>query len=279
MNRLHTAGALVQATHALPSLAVTAFFTAVALAAGMGSGRSALLALAVLVGQASIGWANDFLDAGRDRAAARADKPIARGQVNDGVVGACAAVALVADVPLSLLVGWRAGAAHLIAVGSAWMYNLQLKYSWASWAPYVLSFGLVPVIVAAGLPGSPLPQATLVAAGSCCGIAAHFANTVGDAADDALTGVRGLPQRMGPAASTVIAAGFVAVASVLLVVATAAAVPALVAAGVGVAGALAMPALLRGSSDRHVAFRVVIAAVALMVVAFVVSGGDRLVAK
>ena len=279
MSRLHAASALVRATHALPSLAVTTFFTAVALAAGLSASRSALLALAVLIGQASIGWANDFLDAGRDRAAARADKPIARGEIDDRVVGACAAVALVLDVPSSLLLGWRAGAAHLIAVGSAWMYDLQLKYTWASWAPYVLSFGLVPVIVAAALPGSPLPQATLVVAGSCCGVAAHFANTVGDAADDALTGVRGLPQRVGPAGSTVVAAAFVAVASVLLVVATDAAVPALVAAAIGVAGALAMPLLLRRSSGRHVAFRVVIAAVAVMVVAFVVSGGDRLVAK
>lgn len=195
------------------------------------------------------------------------------------MVGICAALALAADVPLSLAVGWRAGAAHLVAVGSAWMYNLQLKYTWASWAPYVLSFGLVPVIVATALPGAPLPQATLVAAGSCCGIAAHFANTVGDAADDALTGVRGLPQRIGPAASTIVAAGFVAVASLLLVVATDAAAPAVVAAVVSVAGVFATPLLLRRTAGRHVAFRVVIAAVAVMVVAFVVSGGDRLVAK
>jgi 4-hydroxybenzoate polyprenyltransferase len=269
---------LILATHALPTLAVTSFFTAVALAAGLGA-RSALLALAVVVGQASIGWANDYLDAGRDRAAARSDKPLATGQVSDAAVGIGASVALVADIPLSLAVGWRAGAAHLIAVGSAWMYNLLLKYTWASWTPYVLSFGLVPVIVATALPGSPLPQATLVAAGSCCGIAAHFANTVGDADDDALTGVRGLPQRMGPSASTVVAAAFVAVASVLLVVATDAAVPAVVAAVVGVAGALAMPLLLRRTAGRHVAFRVVIAAVAVMIVAFIVSGGDRLVAK
>src|SRR5206468_12350692 len=128
-------------------------------------------------GQASIGWANDYVDAGRDRAAARADKPLATGEVSDRIVGVCAGLALTADIPLSLAVGWRAGAAHLVAVGSAWMYNLQPKYMWASWTPYLLSFGLVPVIVAAALPGSPLPQATLVVAGSCCGIAAHFANT------------------------------------------------------------------------------------------------------
>ncbi|HEU5033226.1 MAG TPA: hypothetical protein VFT62_00550, partial [Mycobacteriales bacterium] len=42
---------LVLATHPLPSVAVTAFFTATALAAGVGA-RAAVLAAAVLVGQA-----------------------------------------------------------------------------------------------------------------------------------------------------------------------------------------------------------------------------------
>jgi 4-hydroxybenzoate polyprenyltransferase len=269
--------ALVRATHALPTLAVTAFFTAVALSAGLGA-RSALLAAAVLVGQMSIGWANDYVDAGRDTAAGRTDKPVATGDVAAGTVGACAAGALVADVPLSLALGWRPGAAHLVAVGSAWLYDLWLKETLASWLPFALSFGLVPVIVATALPGAPLPQATLVAAAACCGVAAHFANTVGDAADDALTGVRGLPQRVGPEGATVVAAAFVAVASVLLVVATDGAWPAVVAAVVGVGGALAMPLVLRRTSGRHVAFRLVIAAVAVLVAAFVVSGGDHLVA-
>jgi 4-hydroxybenzoate polyprenyltransferase len=258
-------------------LAVTAFFTAIGLSAGLGA-RSAVLAIAVVVGQASIGWANDYVDAWRDRAAARTDKPVAAAQISDRVVGSCAGGALVADVPLSLALGWRPGAAHLAAVGWAWLYDLRLKETWASWLPFAVSFGLVPVIVATALPGSPLPQATLVAAGSCCGVAAHFANTIGDTADDAMTGVRGLPQQIGPAASTVVASAFVAVACVLLVVATDAAPPALAAAILAVGAALAMPLLVRRSAGRHVAFRLVIAAVGLMVVAFVVSGGDHLVA-
>jgi 4-hydroxybenzoate polyprenyltransferase len=231
-----------------------------------------------VVGQASIGWANDYVDASRDRAAARRDKPVAAEQIGDRTVGACAAGALVADIPLSLALGWRPGASHLVAVGWAWLYDLRLKETWASWLPFAVSFGLVPVIVATALPGAPLPRATLVAAASCCGVAAHFANTIGDAADDALTGVRGLPQQLGPATSTVVAAAFVGAASVLLVIATDAAMPAVAAAVLGVGAALAMPLLVRRAAGRHVAFRLVIAAVAVLVVAFVVSGGDQLVA-
>ncbi|MDQ1697086.1 MAG: hypothetical protein QOJ03_2439 [Frankiaceae bacterium] len=263
---------LLLATHALPSLAVTAFFAATALAAGVGP-RSFLLGGAVLVGQASVGWANDFLDAPLDVAARRLDKPVARGLVSRQLVGACAAAALVADVPLSLALGWRPGAAHLAAVGSAWLYNALLKRTWASFVPYALSFGLVPVIVATMLPGAPLPQAAIVAAGAACGVAAHFANTLGDVEADAATGVRGLPQLLGPRVSTVVAALFIAAASGLLVVATDAAPLSIAAAAVDVVAVVTV--LVRGG-HRELAFRLVIAAVAVLVAAFVVDGGGRL---
>jgi 4-hydroxybenzoate polyprenyltransferase len=264
---------LVRATHAPPSLAVAAFFTATAVAAGVGP-RAVLLAAAVLVGQASIGWANDYVDAPLDIAAGRRDKPIPTGAVRRGVVGAGAATALVADVPLSLALGWRAGAAHLVAVGSAWHYDLWLKRTPASAVPFALSFGLVPVIIAAMLPGSPLPRATIVAAAAACGVAAHFANTLPDVDADAATGVRGLPQSLGPATSTAVAAAFIAIASVLLVLATDAAGLAVAAACVDVLAAGVV--VVRGRRDRNRAFVLVIVAVAILVAAFVVTGGHRL---
>src|SRR5205085_679845 len=176
--------ALVRAMHAPPSVAVTALVSATAVSAGVGA-RTVLLAAAILTGQASIGWANDYVDVERDRAVARPDKPVAAGELPEAVVGVAAAAALAATVPLSLAVGWRPGAAHLVAVGSAWLYDLRLKQTSASWAPYALSFGLLPVIIAGALPGAPRPQPLVVAVAACLGVAAHFANTVGDADDDA----------------------------------------------------------------------------------------------
>jgi len=38
--------------------------------------------IAVLLGQLSIGWQNDWTDAERDRAAGRADKPISAGEIS-----------------------------------------------------------------------------------------------------------------------------------------------------------------------------------------------------
>lgn len=228
----------------------------------------------MLVGQASIGWANDYVDAPLDTAAGRRDKPIATGVVRRGLVGACAATALALDVPLSLALGWRAGAAHVVAVGSAWHYDLWLKRTPASAVPFALSFGLVPVIVAAMLPGSPLPRATIVAAAAACGVAAHFSNTLPDVDADAATGVRGLPQRLGPDTSTTVAAAFIAGASVLLVIATDAAALAIAAACVDVVAAAVVVA--RGRRDRDRAFQLVIVAVGILVAAFVVTGGHRL---
>jgi 4-hydroxybenzoate polyprenyltransferase len=256
----------------LPSHAVTAVVTALAIAAGIHA-RSPLLAAAVLCGQLSVGWSNDAIDAPLDARAQRPDKPIAVGAISRTTVSWCAVAALVADVPLSLALGRRAGLAHLAAVALAWTYNLGLKRTVASVVPYTVAFALVPVVVAAMLAGNPDPRVSIVVAGAACGIAAHFANTVGDVTEDAMTGVRGLPQRVGPAGSTVVAGGFVAVA---ILVAAGANVLTLGAAVVDVGIALVLPLAVRVPRARRLAFRLVLLAVAILVIAFVVSGGRHL---
>jgi 4-hydroxybenzoate polyprenyltransferase len=267
---------LIRATHAPPTAAVTAFVTATGAAAGLGA-RSVLLAAAILVGQMSIGWANDAIDAERDLVAGRRDKPVATGAVPAGIVALCAGVALCVDVPLSLALGWRPGAAHLAAVGSAWMYDARLKETLLSPLPYTVSFGLLPVIIATALPGHPLPQPSIAAAAACLGVAAHFANTVGDVTEDAMTGVRGLPQRIGPSASIVVAALLVVAAAGLLLAATSATPLTLAAVAAAAAGVVVLPVSLRPSASRHLAFLTVIGSVALLVIAFVVDGGNHLV--
>src|SRR4051794_211623 len=134
---------LVAACHPGPALAVTALATALAVSV---DARPARVALAFLTGQLSVGWSNDWVDAERDRAVARPDKPVVQG-LPVATVRAAALLAATACVPLSLALGWRAGLAHLVAVASAWAYNLGLKATLASFVPYALSFGLVPDVV------------------------------------------------------------------------------------------------------------------------------------
>lgn len=269
--------ALLLAAHPLPSVAVTAFAAATGASAGLGAGRTTLLAAAIFAGQLSIGWANDYVDADRDRVVGRADKPLARHAVPDGAVGLAAGIALLADVPLSLSLGTRPGAAHLAAVGGAWLYDTWLKPTAASLVPYGVSFGLLPVVIAGSLPGAPRPRLLIVVAAALMGLAAHFANTVGDAADDVRTGVRGLPQRVGPGGSLALSAVLVAGAAGCLVAVTGAAVPALAAAAAAVVVLVVVAAVRSRVGSRRLAFRALLLAVAALVAAFVVSGGSELV--
>src|SRR4051812_26566596 len=211
--------AWVLATHLGPTVAVTSVATLLAVGAGVHGGRAALLGMAVLAGQVSIGWSNDWLDADRDRAVARADKPVVQGGVRPVELRAAALAAVAVAVVLSLLLGVVPGALLLVLVASGWAYNAGLKRTWASGLPYVVGFGALPAGVVAAAPGTPAAPWWLVAAGGALGAAAHLANVAPDIEDDLATGVRGLPHRLGSRVSAVAGALLLGAASVVLVAA------------------------------------------------------------
>jgi 4-hydroxybenzoate polyprenyltransferase len=206
--------ALIKSSHPQPSIAVTALVTLMAVGAGVPAARCVLLALAVICGQLSVGWSNDVLDRQRDRLIGRPDKPVALGEIDVRVVARAAAVALMLCVPLSLLLGLKPGVAHLAAVASAWSYNLWLKSTVWSPVPYAVSFGLAPVVVWWAVPATP--PAWAVVAGALLGLGAHGTNVLPDLEYDAATGVRGLPQRLGPTATRVLTATCLAAAVVVM---------------------------------------------------------------
>ncbi|MFI9550790.1 UbiA family prenyltransferase [Nonomuraea endophytica] len=197
--RVRTVAGLARACHPGPTLAVTAFVTAVTAASGRDLRGTVLVAAAILTGQLSIGWCNDAADAARDAASARGDKPIVAGMVTAGTVRAAAFAALALCVPLSLASGPQAGLAHLLGVGAAWAYDLGLKATMLSWLPYMIGFGVLPAFVTLGLPGRPWPAWWAVLGAALLGLGAHLANVLPDIKDDLATGVRGWPQRLGPA--------------------------------------------------------------------------------
>ncbi len=156
---------------------------------------------AVLTGQLSVGWHNDWLDAGRDAAAGRPDKPVAAGDISRRTVTRCALGALTAAVPLSFASGWRAGLVHLTAVLLAWSYNARLKATAVSFVPYAVAFPLLVAFVTLGGPAASWPPWWALAAAALLGCSAHLVNAVPDLADDLAAGVRGLPHRLGRARS------------------------------------------------------------------------------
>ncbi|GHH33521.1 UbiA family prenyltransferase [Lentzea cavernae] len=210
-------GALARSCHPLPALAVTFVATALAVTTGRSAGGLLAVAAAVLAGQLSVGWLNDVLDADRDASVGRKDKPVAAGAVSRGAVAIATVVAALSAVGLSLLSGVDATLVHLAILCSAWAYDFGVKATAFSVVPYAFSFGLLPAFVTLGGPGG-WPPVWLVLAAASLGSAAHFANVIPDLEDDAATGVRGLPHRIGKAASAGTAAALAVITGVVLAI-------------------------------------------------------------
>lgn len=252
-------------------MAVT--IAAIALAGASGRDWPGLLAvgLAILTGQLSVGWFNDYLDAERDRTADRRDKPVATGVISRHSVGTATAVAAILCVPFSLMSGVQAGATHLVAVASAWTYNLGLKSTPLSVLPYAVSFGLLPAFVILGLPGHPTPAVWLVAAGALLGCGAHFANVLPDLDTDAATGVRGLPHRLGATGSRLAATALLLAASVVLVIGPPGSPTATAWGAMSLACAVLAAGYTLGPSSRAV-FRSVLVVAVIDVLLLIISG-------
>jgi 4-hydroxybenzoate polyprenyltransferase len=265
--------ALLAACHPEPALAVTTLTTVLALRAGRGVAGGAAVALAVGLGQLSVGWSNDWVDASRDRAAGRTDKPLANGQLSVRTVGLAAGLALAGAFAASELSGWRAALAHQAALVAAWAYNLGLKATPVSIGPYVVAFGLLPAFVTLGLPGHPWPPAWALGAGALLGAGAHLANVLPDIEADRTAGIRGLPQRLGAPASRLASLVLLLAASGVLALGARprdAVSGVVLAAAVGVAG-LGLLRSRRPDGSRA-AFRAVLVMAALDVALLAVRG-------
>ena len=271
-----TALALAHATHLAPTCAVTAVAVLLAVAAGVPAGRTVLVGVAVGSGQAAIGWCNDWLDADRDRAVGRTDKPVVQGVVTPAQLRTGTALAVATTVMASLALGVVPGLLLLVLVASGLAYDAGLKRTALSPLPYLTGFGALPAGVVAAAPGTPWAPWWLVAAGAALGGAAHVANVAPDVADDLATGVRGLPHRVGPVASAVAGALLLGTSALLLVSGPAG------APGVRgwLVGVLAVPAVvvaaLAGSPRmRRLAFPAVLL-LTVLDVALLLAGGAAL---
>jgi 4-hydroxybenzoate polyprenyltransferase len=267
------ARALALATHPGPAVAVTLVATLLAVAADVPAGRAALLCAAVLAGQASIGWSNDWLDADRDRAVARADKPVVQGAVTPDLLRRAALSAAAAAVVLSLALGVVPGLLLLVLVASGWAYNAGLKRTIWSGAGYVTGFGALPAGVVAAAPGHAAAPWWLVTAGAALGAAAHLANVAPDLDDDLATGVRGLPHRLGASISAASGAALLAGASLVLVLGPAGRPTATGWAALVLAAPAAVVAALAGTPRfRRLAFPAVMLLTVLDVVLLLAGG-------
>ncbi|MDT4992004.1 MAG: heme o synthase [Actinoplanes sp.] len=267
--------ALLRSSHPEPGGAVTLAMTLLAVGAGHRGWAVVAVAAAVGATQLAVGWVNDWLDADRDRASGRGDKPVAVGAVSRRTVGIAGLIASFAIPVLGLPFGPAATVCITLVGIFALLYDWPLKSTALSVLPYLVAFGLLPAFVVLALPGHPWPPVWLVAAGSLLGGGAHFANVLPDLADDAATGVRGLPHRIGATGSTVAAAMLLFAATLTLVFG-----PPGPASWAGIAAAAAAVVALplgwyaaQRSRGRPVAmFRAVLAVALIDIVLLILSG-------
>jgi 4-hydroxybenzoate polyprenyltransferase len=197
---------LWRASHPGPSLVVTLVAVALGISTALEPWRIVVLAASILFGQLSVGLSNDAIDAARDRAVARTDKPLARGDVSVRAGWIAASVCLLLGLALSFVLSWQMALAHLVALASAWSYNVGLKSTPISVLPFMVSFGLLPSLVTLSAAEPRVAAGWAWAAGASLGVAIHLTNVLPDLDEDARTGVRGLPHRLGRRPSAVIAA-------------------------------------------------------------------------
>lgn len=264
--------ALWGATHPGPTLVVTTLALALGIAAGLDPARWALLAVAVFWGQVSVGLSNDAIDSARDRAVGRTDKPLARGDVSPWVAWVVAVAALVLGLVLSVPLGIGMLVAHAVTLASAWAYNAGLKATAWSVVPFLVSFGLFPSLATlAAVPPTLAPPWAAVA-GAALGAAVHLTNVLPDLDDDAATGIRGLPHRLGVRTSVVLAATGIVVGAVAVLLGPPASSPAswvLFGAVLVIAVTTVVIALRR---PTRAVFRLVMGAALLLAVQLVLTG-------
>lgn len=190
----------------------------------------------MLLAQFSISALNDWADRDRDALAGRR-RPIPLGVVPPGAAlafaAACAALALV----LALIAGLGGIAILLLLVGlaSGWLYDLVLKPTPLSFAPFAVAFPLLPIWVGviAGRPAQLLGP--LFMAGAPLATAIHLADATPDRETDRSAGIRTLAVALGGSGSERAAAGLLVAASALLTVVSAARQP-LAAVVISIAG-------------------------------------------
>ncbi|HEX5395831.1 MAG TPA: UbiA family prenyltransferase [Candidatus Limnocylindria bacterium] len=188
-------------------------------------GRLLLVVLSIAGSQVATGAFNDWADRRRD-ATGQASKPIPAGELRPRTAVAIGVGGVILQLASSAPLGCTALLLGAAPTASALAYDFLLSRTPASVLPYLVSFGLLPLWIAAGL-GLPLERvvgASLLVAPFAA--AAHLANTLRDFDADAASGSRSLAQVIGRRRSRVLALGL------------AGAVGAIVAIGLGLLGQL-----------------------------------------
>jgi 4-hydroxybenzoate polyprenyltransferase len=195
---------LRQASHFGPTLIVSA------IAFGFGTyywweGPAYVIAFTVASGQLVVGWSNDLYDYKDDLAHKRTKKPLVSGLITPQYLTKW----LRFMVPFSFFanlfgpLGIEGGLVYMLGVACGVAYNFYFKFSALSPLPYAIAFAALPSSIA--ISKEITPPLWMLLGGALFGMAAHFINVIKDMEEDHLSGIQGLPQRLGTKSSVFVA--------------------------------------------------------------------------
>ena len=207
---------LRQACHFGPTLIVTA------IAFGFGTyywweGPAYVIAFTVATGQLVVGWSNDLYDYKDDLAHNRTNKPLVSGLITPQYLHKWLRFMIPFSFIANLLgpLGIKGGLVYMLGIACGVAYNFYFKFSALSPLPYAIAFAALPSSIA--ISKEINPPLWMWLGGALFGMAAHFINVIKDMKEDQVSGIQGLPQRLGTKNSIVVAVGLIAlgVATVL----------------------------------------------------------------
>jgi len=207
--------ALLKASHFGPTVIVTtiAFFFATYY---WWEGPAYIIAIGVFLGQLIVGWSNDIYDYRDDLAHNREKKPLVAGTITEDELRKWMLWMIPGAFFANLFgpLGIKGGLVYMLGIACGVGYNLYFKFTVLSPLPYAIAFAALPSCIAISKDVSPPLWMWL--GGAIFGVAAHFINVLKDMKKDRLSGIQGLPQRLGSKGS-IIAALLLITAGILLI--------------------------------------------------------------
>jgi 4-hydroxybenzoate polyprenyltransferase len=175
------------------------------------------IAFGVALGQLVVGWSNDLYDYADDLSHQRLNKPLVKGTITREFLARCVMIM----VPLSFLanllgpLGINGGLVYMFGIACGVAYNFYFKFNIFSPLPFALAFAALPSCIV--IAQEQTPPVWMWLGGALFGVAAHFVNVLKDIDQDQISGIGGLPQRLGMRNSIISAAVLIALGVIVLI--------------------------------------------------------------
>ena len=206
---------LLKASHFGPTLIVTSIAFGFALHYWW-EGPAYVIAFGVFTGQLVVGWSNDLYDFDDDLRHQRTNKPLVSGLITKQYLEKWLRVMVPFSFVANLLgpLGIKGGLVYMLGIACGVAYNFYFKFSALSPLPYAIAFAALPSSIA--ISKDVTPPLWMWLGGALLGMAAHFINVLKDMKEDHVSGIKGLPQRLGTRGSVVAAVVLISVSVLVL---------------------------------------------------------------